>query len=300
MITLVVPFIDTFDDFVVPVIKHAVDFSRAPFELLMVDNGSDRSYEADIKKMLGKMNAISRVQLNYIRNEQNPGIIVTFNQAVDKASTDIICFIHSDVLLQEEGWERKIENAFDNDPHLGLAGLLGAGGVGYDGGRMGTVSNMRGDEWGKCSCHQLVSMHHGNFSTGISAAAVLDGVGLFFRRACFDQIRHSTDALDPEVRPPHHWYDRNLTLYAITRGWHVSVIGVGFDHWSGATANTSEKYRTTAREWLEKYQPDYQPKDNVDLACYNVGLKQFTREWAPYLPCLVNGDYQVQFTRQPQ
>jgi glycosyltransferase involved in cell wall biosynthesis len=291
MIALVIPFVDTWD-FVEKCIKTAVINSRHAFELIVIDNGSDENYEKRIKALLRPY-----VLFRYVRNEKNLGVIQSFRQGARAASSDIVCFIHSDVLLQEKQWEKKIEHYFDNDPRLGLAGLLGGDGVFFNGGREHVVSNMQGLEWGKCDCHDVVANHHGVQMTEISPAIVLDGVGLFFRKECLINIMTKTTALDPKVRAPHHWYDRNLTLNAAALGWHTAVIGIGFDHWSGATANTSEKYHVTAEEWLnnhEEWLPLVRDKP-IDQAIYNIGEKQFSDEWGSKMPARIDKNYKVRY-----
>lgn len=292
MITLVVPIVDGWE-YTQKCIQRAVQNSRHAFELVVIDNGSDKSYYKDIKKLLRP-----NVSYQYIRNEQNLGVIAAFVQATDHAVSDIICFIHNDVLIQESQWEKKIEHYFDNDPKLGLAGLLGGNGVHPDGGRMNVVSNMLGKEWGKCDiCHTVAALHHGSQMTDISPAIVLDGVGLFFRRTCLEEIIAKTTALDETVRAPHHWYDRNLTLNATRLGWHVAVIGVAFDHWSGATANSSTKYHETAMKWMDAH-PEWlqrHAEKSPDEMVYWTGENQFGKEWASLLPAMIDGDYNVRW-----
>lgn len=290
MIALVVPFVDNWD-FTEHCIKRAVQLSRHGFELIAIDNGSDEDYEKRIKAILKPS-----VMLRYVKNKENLGVIATFNQGLQHAVSDIICFIHNDVLIQELEWEKKIEHYFEDDPRLGLAGLLGGSGVHPDGGRMNVVSNMRGDEWGKCNgCHPVAALHHGMQLEGISPATVLDGVGLFFRRQCLQEIKDKTTALDVNVRAPHHWYDRNLTLHATALGWHVAVVGVGFDHWSGATANSSEKYHKTVSKWLKQH-PDLAKQHEgktLDETAYWIGENQFRAEWGNRLPVTINYNYEV-------
>ena len=296
MIALVIPIIDNWD-ITKHCIQRAVANSRHGFELIIIDNGSDENYEKRIKKLLKP-----HILYKYVKNDTNLGVIASFNQGLQHAVSDIICFIHNDVLLQEPEWEKKIEHYFDNDSRLGLAGLLGGTGVSPDGGRINVLSNMQGAEWGKCDgCHPIAALHHGALLEGISPATVLDGVGLFFRRACLEQIQKQTTALDTDVRAPHHWYDRNLTCNALKLGWHVAILGVGFDHWSGATANSSSKYHTAAEEWLAKH-PEWSskfPDKNLDEKIYWTGENQFRQEWDNFLPVNVLPDYSLVWRQQP-
>jgi hypothetical protein len=157
---------------------------------------------------------------------------------------------------------------------------------------MNVLSNMQGKEWGGCECHELVAMHHGSHLEGTFPATVLDGVGLFFRKKCMQELIEKTTCLDPNVRAPHHWYDRIITLNAVQLGWHVSIIGVGFDHYNGATANHSDKYQKLGEKWLKEH-GKYVEGKAIDQTIYDVGLEQFTAEWAHRLPAVVNINHEV-------
>lgn len=289
MISLIIPFIDNWE-FTEVCLNRAMDNAINPFEIVLIDNGSDKSYKKTVSDMLKK-----GVTLVYARNDNNLGVVESFNIGLEKASGELLCFIHNDVLLQENGWDTKIQSAFDNDNQLGLAGLFGGDSVTPDGGRGNSRSNMLGLEWGKCDCHTVAGLHHGAQNTGVSSAIVLDGVGLFFTRECLQRIQKETTALDTTIRAPHHWYDRNLTLHAAELGYHVAVIGVGFDHWSGATANSSMKYHQSAMEWISDH-PEWAEKwadKTMDEKIYWTGENQFREDWLGKLPAKVDGDYNV-------
>src|SRR5262245_56719284 len=53
---------------------------------------------------------------------------LAYNAALSKAATDVVVFVHQDVVLPE-GWEDKLQQALDwlykNDPQWGVAGIWG-------------------------------------------------------------------------------------------------------------------------------------------------------------------------------
>ena len=279
-ITLVIPATDQ-HDFTKRCIESVYENAEGELEIILIDNGSEERYTKEF----------TNVPHRTLRESHNRGVLHTFKQGIKAASHDIVCFIHNDTLIHEKGWNVRIEQAFKDDPQLGLAGLLGARALHKDGGRMGVMSHMLGKEYGKCECHDPAALHHGELMTNIAPAAVLDGVGLFFRRSALLKVAARTNVFAAD-RPLHHWYDRNFSANFLEQGWHVAVIGIQFDHFSGATANTSDSYRKAAEEWAER---NGKPivEDNPDLTMYRIGEEQFIREWSPRLPVGVGPNYEV-------
>ncbi len=238
-LSLVIPFIDQVD-----ITKHCIETALknagSEFELLLIDNGSDKGTH---RKVMPKADNV-----RYIYNAENTGVLPTFKQGFEKTDSDIIGFIHNDVLLHHEGWVQTVINAFESTPKLGLAGIFGAVGIGDNGGRIRSMSQMLGKEWGKCECHEVAWQHHSELLDGMHPAVILDGVGMFFSREAANSLMN-TDMFD-SWRAPHHFYDRIIPLKLIDGGYKIATIGLQFDHWSGATANSSEKYAATGLKWL--------------------------------------------------
>lgn len=283
-ISLVIPFIDTWD-ITKRCVEKIVENTTEPIELLMIDNGSE--YD-NYRKRLKSLTDNGMIELLYIRNKSNLGVLPTFKQGLEKSSGDVICFIHSDVLIQESGWGVRVREAFQGNSQLGLAGLFGAVGVGSNGGRIRSQSNMKGAEWGKCECHTEAWQHHSEHLEGMAPATILDGVGMFFsRRALQDLV--STDMFD-DWRAMHHFYDRIMPLKLIDKGYKVATLGIGFDHWSGATANSSQAYVETGRAWLKKsgHGDNGTPPDQQ---IYDIAERQLFAEFGDRLPCNVDSNW---------
>jgi hypothetical protein len=251
-----------------------------------VNNGSDLGPENDLAEKRADC---------YMAYPDNVGIIQVFADVFSRqheSNGAIVGFIHSDLLIHEPEWDRKIKEAFAEHPKLGILGFLGGQGVAPDGGRIRVMSKMLGKEWGGCECHELTASHHGELMESFAFGAVLDGCAMFFRQSCAKDLLENTNALDPSFRPLHHWYDRNLSLFAIDRGWQVGILGIGFDHFSGATANVSDKYGDSVKKWAEDTGRDIGDKA-PDQFSYDLGLEQFNQEWAWRLNCVAdeNGNY---------
>lgn len=284
MITLVIPVIDQ-PDFTRRCLENLARYTHNPVELIIIDNGSEKSFLKEANEILDQ----SQLKLKYIANPLNVGVLKTFKQGLEEASGDILFFMHNDVLLWEAGWDERITEAFAQDPDLGMAGLLGARGCMPDGGREGTMSHMLGREWGQTPI-QPAALHHGELMTGIAPAVVFDGVGLMFRREVLQRIKDETDMFDP-ARAMHHGYDRILSLKVVDMGYHMVVIGIQFDHFSGATANHSQKYHDAARKWCEVHGVEI-IDGNADLTVYRKAMEQFHNEFAYRMPVFVNTDFE--------
>jgi len=285
MISLVIPFLDAFDKLercLEVAIKHA---GSKDWEIVLIDNGSQNQF--DYSKYSKK------IPIRYIRHEENSGVLATYKEGFENATGNIICFIHSDVLLHGSQWVLRVKRAFRNDKELGLAGLFGSRGIGVDGGRSWSISNMQGKEWGKCECHAIAAWHHGEIISGVHPAVVLDGVGMFFRQEALYQLLEQTDAF-ADWRSMFHFYDKILSLKTIDLGWHVAVIDIEFDHWSGATANHSKKYKDSAAEWFKKRGLDYDKK-NPDLSVYALAEAQMFAEYQQRFPVNVLPNYKYEW-----
>lgn len=281
-LSLVIPFVDQVD-----ITNHCVETALknagSDFDLLLIDNGSDKGTHGKI---------MPKDKVRYIRNAENTGVLPTFKQGFEKTDSDIICFIHNDVLLHHENWVQQVINAFENNPKLGLAGIFGAVGVGENGGRIRSMSQMLGKEWGKCECHEIAWQHHSEFLDGMHPAVILDAVGLFFSREAANSLIQS-DMFD-SWRALNHFHDRTMPLKLIDRGFKIATIGLQFDHWSGATANSSEKWRDVARKWCEKQ--GLPITDAPDHDMYLAAEKQFFNEFGKRLPCMVDSNWDYRWT----
>jgi len=291
-LSIVIPFIDSWE-FTSKAIANLVKYTHGDTQLVAIDNGSDISHEEDIQSLIKN----SSIKLTYVRNESNTGVLATFRQGMKKADANIVCFMHNDVLIHEPLWDLRVVKSFADDASLGLIGLFGARGVQPNGGREGSMSNMLGQEWGSCDCHEVASLHHGERMEGLSPSVVFDGVGLFFKKEALLNIASKTDAFE-DWRAPHHFYDRILSLKVLGLGYHMATIGIKFDHYSGVTANRSDKYVEFSKQWLKKY--NYGINDiGIDSTIYNIAEYQWTKEFSSVLPIFVDEDYSIHHGQSP-
>jgi len=300
-LALVIPFVDTWE-ITKRCLEKINENSSPDTEVWLIDNGSEERYDAEALDILTTFEKKGGrlTDVHYHVNEKNTGVLPTFKQGLGLTNADIICFIHSDVLLQEAGWDKRVIEAFETNPKLGLAGLFGAVGVGDNGGRVRSQSNMLGLEWGACTCHDVAWKHHSEHVTGLSPATILDGVGMFFRREALQALADS-DMFD-SWRAIHHFYDRIMPLKLIDKGWKVGTLGIGFDHYSGATANSSDNWRQLAQEWCDTHNiaTTGAPDHDLYLESERQFFKEFGfKEFGKRLPCSVNSNWDYEWRGVP-
>jgi glycosyltransferase involved in cell wall biosynthesis len=256
---------------------------KVDYELIVLDNASDKPVEDFYKDVPHKI----------IRLEKNIGVYPTFWEALKHTDADILAFLHSDLIIDEQDWDERILAAFNVHPKLGLLGFIGSNEIDPSGGRgLGTTSNFQGvktiyrdkagnqKEWTGSTAEV-----HGKRSHGYSKACVVDGCSMVFRRSVLEQIKQRLDF------PPHHFYDRLLSCEVRELGYEVGVLGVGCDHISGQTVNQEEAYQIVfAREWAEKHNLRPSEGANWDSVIYKEAERQWLLEYRDkkhFIPCKV-------------
>lgn len=279
-LSLVIPYINQIDITRKCVGTAFANASSDDWELVLIRNGGTDVFQPGE----ATPQAVSHSVL-----PQNIGVLPTFKLGLEKAHGDIIAFIHNDVLIHGKDWDRRIIEAFEADPKLGLAGFFAARGTGTNGGREYPMSHMVGKEWGACACHAGQTWaHHGSLLEGVTPAGGLDGLSLIFRREALKQLAKETDMFK-DWRAPHHFYDRIMVCKLVDLGWHIAGIGIEHDHWSGATANSSQDYADLAKAWCDREGVAF--ADNWDRSVYLEAERQFFKEYGHRLPLRVDGDY---------
>src|SRR5690348_14267499 len=135
MLSIVIPVTDKHE-----LTKHALQnihlYSHYLNDILVIDNGSLDPFVSDYDNV------------RVIRNDINIGVFPAVLQGLAAAFNNVVLVMHNDVLIHEDGFDKRILREFANDPLLGIAGFFGGRGVAENGGRDHAESNMQGKEWG--------------------------------------------------------------------------------------------------------------------------------------------------------
>lgn len=270
-ISVVIPAVDQ-HKFTERAIEGLFNNAQAPndVDVILIDNDSLTPYN----NMAG---------VNLIRNDINPGVYMSYIQGMQQAKSNVVLWMHNDVLVHEYGWDQRILSEFNNDPKLGIAGFFGGRSVGANGGRGHPEGNLLGKEWG-----QNIAVH-GHLLTGKHPAVVFDSLAMIINQDIF----HSINV--PYVAP-HHWFDRIMTLWFIDHGYHALTIGIGFDHYSGATSVLqSSRHSDFVQKWCES--KGLAMDQNWDYTLYKYGSDFFKARWGIRLPVEVDSNYRLTWRR---
>ena len=253
--------------------KKILDNFRSDAEFIILDNGSDLPIQQ-------KDFPFAKI----IRNEQNIGVYPTFKQGFEVSTGDIVCFLHSDMVIWEGGWDNRVLTAFEKFSP-GLIGFIGSNEIGADGGRgLGTASNFQGLTLynGKDKTWQGSSWtQHGRHLETYMDGAVVDGCVMIISRFAWNTIGYRKDF------PPHHFYDRLISTQMLENRFKVGILGIECDHISGQTVNQEDGYQHMAYDWLQKHygRINYTPylnldtKMNYDGDIYNIAEHQWLTEY---------------------
>lgn len=276
-LTLTVPLLNQLDDSKGPL--GCLRYNTSPdSEFLFIDNGSHEP----IEKFL--ISYLRPKRMNYLRNEENIGLVKTMQQAYENCETDILAITHSDVYVFEKDWDKRIISYFEKMPNLGAIGFFGAQGCGPVGERiqdvpsagvMAGISNMMEAE-----------IHGMRMNEDWKPVSIFDGFMMIFRM----EMLRKGNGFDQRYQY-HHIYDRDASLESLRRGYNNIVVNIPCHHWSGMTANRAD-YQT----WIQK---KYGRVD-ADKFIHDENSKLFAEKFKDVLPLYVENDFSFRSGQQGQ
>lgn len=184
--------------------------------VVIIDNASDPEYH------LGALPE-TPFPCYIVRNDVNEGYYSPLRTLVEMWDYEILALAHNDILIYENGWDRRLRESYVGNTQLGVVGFCGSSQVDDQGGRgQGTMMNFRGTPG-------LGQAQAGLRITGLEPAAILDSMFMAFRRELAIKL------LEGEEPTPAHFYDKIWPMRALEWGWRVGILGVEIDHLGGTT-----------------------------------------------------------------
>lgn len=278
-LTLAVPVWNQLNDSkgILALLKHN---TSPETEMMIIDNGSTDPYEDFCYKYLKPS------RLNYIKNDQNIGLVKTYQQAFDACVTDLLAVVHNDVFIYEKDWDQRVIRMFETMPDLGAVGLFGSQGCGPVGERIQDVTY-----YGQAAgwSNMLEAEVHGmRLITGsYKPAAIFDGFAMIFR---MDMLKKA-GGFDQRYNF-HHIYDRDIALESIKHGYKNIIMDIPSHHLSGLTANRTD-WQTLADK--EAGTTDFKG----DKFYHDDNSRLFKEKWADVLPLYIEEDFSFRTGAQP-
>lgn len=161
----------------------------------------------------------------------NPGVMSiaeAYNQGIELATNNLLCFIHEDVLLKQQNWGDCLVNVLRNES-IGVAGVSGSKVMGLAPGAWWEfgghyVQNIIQHSHGEIMHNRTDDFEDTNSEKSIEVA-VVDGVFVAFRKS--SNLRFNTKI------PGFHAYDLAISLEAHQKCLKVVVVdGILLEHFS--------------------------------------------------------------------
>lgn len=238
-------------------------------EWIVVDNGSTEPIEQYVR------NYIKPKKLNFIRFEENIGLMETNKLAYEQCQTDLLMLLHTDCFIFEKDWDIRVRSYFDEIPMLGIAGFFGAQGCLENGGRLQDVQ-FAGQMSGLSNMLEA-EIHGMRMKEDWRACAIFDSFAMMLNM----KMLKAGGGFDMRYEL-HHMYDRDLSLESLRRGFKNIVVNVPNHHIGGLTGE-SAGYQA----WLEKRTGS----KFEDGKIHNANTKLFEKKWKDVLPLYVQDDF---------
>lgn len=240
-------------------------------DLIVFDNGANiKENQENFFKSYVFPQMYNPEKCHYWPQPDNLGLIQTMQKVYKETDYDILCFIHNDLYIYDNFWDEDVKDVFERYDKAGLVGCFGAKGVLQNSGRFHVWNNMV-----EAEIHGFRMQRH---SSPINVA-VLDGMFMAASRKMLD-VRGGVDT-NFDI---HHYYDLDLSLESIERGFDNYVIPLYVHHVSGQTA-CKPVFQDWASEREGKKRGLEAPMPRAEYEVYYVeNLKRFTDKWGRKLP----------------
>jgi len=168
------------------------------------------------------------------------GICAVYNEAANKASFDILCYMHEDLKMLTQKWGLKVVEKFKNDLRLGIIGVVGS-----------SYKPLAPSGWGAASAlnHVYFSHYIQHYKHKEKAAHLIDvnpSGKTIENVACVDGMWFCTRKeivsaypFDQELLKGFHCYDIDFCLN-VGRNFNVAVVfDILMEHFSEGSYNKS-------------------------------------------------------------
>lgn len=192
----------------------------------------------DVPSATSKASTRPRLIVRYNHEENNLGVVGSYQQLYEKSKSEILCYLHDDVVIHEQGWDERVLKEFD-DPQVGL--------VGFGGGLWHGTEELykrpyqlqqlrRGDYRSNVDDAEV----HGERFAGSCNAAVLDGYAIVLRRDVLDRIGGWVQIGSGGAGADFYCYDYAICGLVRRLGYRIRIVGIRCHHRGGGTSVQGE------------------------------------------------------------
>lgn len=194
---------------------------------------SSETPPGEIASWLEHADGLTGSHVHVVRNtvEHNLGIVRSYHEIYENTNADIICYAHDDVMMREDGWNRRVINEFKT-PSVAIVGFGGALAHGSPDLYKTPYRLQNLQRYGYASNVDDAEVHGERFA-GSRDAAVLDGFTLCVRRSFLDRIGGWSFVVG---HLDFIGYDYAICALARRYGYTIRLAGIRCHHFGGRTS----------------------------------------------------------------
>lgn len=199
--------------------------------LSVIISSANSSLLADVRKNIADTIAVPHEIIAFDNSNGKRGICEIYNEGIQKAKYELLCFMHEDIAIKTAGWGKIIKSKFDEHGDYGLLGIAGSdyksvapsgwNGSGIDTDHVNLVQHYKSGK--KDPVHRFKNV----FNKELVEVACVDGVWFCVRKKIAAEI-----LFDQNTFKGFHGYDIDFSL-AVSCKYKLGVIyDVMIEHFS--------------------------------------------------------------------
>lgn len=209
--------------------------------------------QGDASKTVTSISKLGTKTKIHIESDNDLTIFQKYNRALENAEiddNDVIVFLHDDIEIRDDNFEKKLDLYFKYKTKVGIAGVIGTNVFTENGGWWLTDRSIhtRGriiQGFSDNSEHSMIEMGGMNDSQIVS----VDGCIIFMRGSIAKTFRFDTITYDG-----YHFYDVDTCFTLMEQGWNVGIVDILVKHGSEGLLNytwhnNKDKF---IKKWKEK------------------------------------------------
>ena len=208
-------------------------------EVIIIDNSDDSFADYSSSKELS-LTFLKKIKI--LENKENLGVRASLNQGWKEAKSEIVLFMHNDLMIYEKDFDKKITDTFKKLPEVAMIGAFGAKGLGTSNIYQGHYEMNQLARSLNVSEARMDKNVHGfrNLKKEFENVAVFDGMFMAIRKTLLEKVK----GFD-KITQTFHNYDNLMCIKSLENGFENIVIKLDVYHLGGAT--------TVSQDWSANF-----------------------------------------------